>query len=276
MLTFFTIPKPFEGKIAIIQKNAILSWKKLTPKPEIILFGNELGVEDFAKKFSLFCFPKIKKNSRGTPVLSFVFEKAQRIAKNNFLVYLNCDLILLSDFMLGFKILSSLSTSLFFLTSQRIDLEINDEIQFEKGWEEKLKKKIKKEGKLHGFSGIDWFLFPKKLEIKMLPFAVGRPGWDNWLLFNLKQRKIPIIDATPFLTIIHQNHPSKYQAKDLEARENIMLAGGLTQMLTLREADWVLTSKGFKNPSFWRKILSKLAFFYPWRLILALKRKIIW
>lgn len=269
MLTFFTIPKSFEGKIKLLQKNAILSWKRLKPSPEIILFGDEKGVAEFAKENSLLHFPEIKKNRWGTPLLGFAFEKAQEIAQTDLLVYSNCDLIFESEFP---KLLNLIPFSKFLLTARRWDLKIEDEILIEENWERELKEKIKREGKLHGFSGMDWCLFPKKLSLKLPPFAVGRPGWDNWLLYQLKKKKIPIIDGTFTLLVIHQVHPSKYRARDEEAKENIRLAGGLSQMLTLREADWVLTSKGLKKPKIFRRIWANLALLSPVRLLLALKR----
>src|SRR5436309_411668 len=41
MLTLFAAPKPFRGHIGIIQRNAITSWTKLQPRPEIILYGTQ-------------------------------------------------------------------------------------------------------------------------------------------------------------------------------------------------------------------------------------------
>lgn len=270
MLTFFSIPKAFVGKIGIFQKNAILSWKRLESEIEIILFGNEKGVADFAKKYSLVHFPEIERNRWGTPLLSFALEKAQEKAKNEFLIYANSDLIFFGSTLL--RLFKEINFPEFLLTSRRWDLNLENEIFFEKNWEKDLEKKLKKEGKLHGFSGMDWFLFPKKLNLKMPPFAVGRPGWDNWLLFELKRKKIPIIEATPSITVIHQNHPSKYRARDREAKENIKLAKGLANMLTLREADWILTLNGLQKPPLFRQIWSKLALTYPIRLLLAFKR----
>ena len=59
MITVFSVPKPFEGHIGIIQCNAIKSWKKLDPKCEIILYGNEKGVKEIAEKFDLIHIPDI-------------------------------------------------------------------------------------------------------------------------------------------------------------------------------------------------------------------------
>jgi hypothetical protein len=43
LLTLLAMPKPFEGHIGIIQRNAITSWTNLNPRPEIFLFGEEKG-----------------------------------------------------------------------------------------------------------------------------------------------------------------------------------------------------------------------------------------
>lgn len=53
-ITVFTIPKPFEGHIGTIQRNAIQSWCNLKPRPDVILFGDEKGVGDAAEYFKTF------------------------------------------------------------------------------------------------------------------------------------------------------------------------------------------------------------------------------
>jgi hypothetical protein len=72
---------------------------------------------------------------------------------------------------------------------------------------------------------------------------------------------------TKVVNAIHQNHQS-YKKKEKEEKLN------LTKMCTLRDADLVLMSDGLKKPSCLHRIFSKLSLFYPWRLILGVKRKI--
>jgi hypothetical protein len=50
MLTFFTTAKPFGGHNGIIQKNALKSWALLHPEVELILFGDEEGAAEAAKR----------------------------------------------------------------------------------------------------------------------------------------------------------------------------------------------------------------------------------
>src|SRR5438132_908480 len=36
--------------------------------------------------------------------------------------------------------------------------------------------------------------------------AVGRPGWDNWLIMDIRRRGVDLIDASRIVRPIHQNH----------------------------------------------------------------------
>ena len=51
MLTLFATPKAFVGLSAILQRNAIGSWRNLGPSCEIILFGDEDGTGSVADEF---------------------------------------------------------------------------------------------------------------------------------------------------------------------------------------------------------------------------------
>lgn len=300
MLTIFTIPKPFKGHINIIQRNAIQSWLQLQPKCEIILFGNEEGTKETAKEFGVLHIPKIKKNEFGIPLVNDIFEKAQKRANYDILVYINTDMILMSDFMKTIEKIKQLRSA-FLIIGQRWDLEIKEAIQFTPleisrrnkdtnpeaqkfltgfslaDWEKKLYARFTKEGKLHGLSASDYFVFPKDINWNMPPFCVGRTSYDNWFIYRIRSLKIPVIDATEAITTIHQNHkPHKQEDNAFKAMmgRNIKLAGGFSDMCNLLDADWIFTLNKLKRPGFPRIIFSKLSLFYPWRKILAVRRKI--
>ena len=40
MITFFTIPKPFEGHIGTIQRNALASWTKVDSAGQVLVLGD--------------------------------------------------------------------------------------------------------------------------------------------------------------------------------------------------------------------------------------------
>jgi hypothetical protein len=278
MITIFTIPKPFIGNINIIQRNAIKSWMQMNPECEIFLIGNEDGVKEITREFGLNHIAEIQKNNYNTPLLSSAFQIVENISKNNLLMYINADIILFQNIA---KIINKINFSNYLITGRRWDLDVKEEIDFKN--ENMIKEFLKMtsiESKLHGYAGMDYFIF-KKGTIKMPSFAVGRPGWDSWLIYNMKKRNIPIIDATKVIYIIHQNHDYKHSIYGKQKRvvgpefyENIKIAGGLTNMLTLREADYILSEKGIEKPKFIKNLFSYLSKYYFWRLILALKRKV--
>ena len=98
MFTMFAIPKPFRGRINIIQRNAILSWKLLHPGIEVILFGEEEGTAEVCRELALRHEPYVECNEFGTPLVNYLFCRAQQIARHDWLCYSNCDIIYTSDF----------------------------------------------------------------------------------------------------------------------------------------------------------------------------------
>jgi len=278
MFTIFTIPKSFEDKdTSIIQKNAIRSWKRLHPKCEVILFGDEKGVKEAAEELGVSNIP-IDKNEFGTPLLSSAFNLAKKTARNNILIYVNSDIILLPEVV---SAIQKIDREKFLMSGRRLDTDVKEEIDFtDSGCEKRFLERIAKRGILHGFSGIDYFIFPRHLSFNLPSFAVGRPCWDNWLIHHARLSKIPVIDATEAVLAIHQNHESSHKRikkdpqKQKEADKNFKLAGGFINMCTLRDADFILTQETLRKTPYPRKIFSDLSLFYPWRALLSIKRKI--
>jgi len=270
-MTIFSIPKPFKGHVGIIQRNAIQSWLKLSPKPEVILLGDDEGVAEAAGEFGILYTPDVKKNEFGTPLLSSAFNIVKKTAKSDILVYVNSDIILMSDFIPAVK---KINLNMFLMNGRRWDIDITKPVDFnDADWEKELSKEIENRGVLHGYSGIDYFVFPRNFPCDLPDFAVGRPSWDNWFVYRAKSLKIPVIDATATITAVHQNHESIYKNKIKENKRNFDLTGGFSKICTLREADLISTKDGLKKPPFPRIIFSKLALFHPWQLLLGVKRK---
>ena len=111
MLTLFAIPKHFRGHFAVIQRNAILSWTRLTPRPEILLFGNEEGTAEIAAELGLRHFPEVTRNEFGTPLLDDLFRQAEQHASTPLLGYVNSDIILTNDFCASARAAFARSTS---------------------------------------------------------------------------------------------------------------------------------------------------------------------
>jgi len=275
MLTLFTIPRPFRDPFNIPQRNVLKSWTLLRPKCEIILFGDEEGVAEAAAEFGVRHIPEIELNEFGTPIVGTAFNMTRKLASNLLIGQLTSDIILLSNFT---ESVLKIKKDRFLMVGRRWDLNVNKEIDFnDNNWEKKLQEKLKKEGKMHGLSGIDYFVFPKDIFGEIPPFIVGSPGWDNWMIYKARALKIPVIDTTSETTVVHQTHGRLRKAADfykVERQRNFELIGGFNSMCSLWDADWILTSDGLKKPPFARRIFSKLTLFKPWRYLVTLKREI--
>lgn len=243
MITLFTVPKPFKGQYSVLQENAIRSWVLLRPKCEIILFGDEAGIEEIAKRYNLIHVPALKRNQFGTPVIDGVFREAQRIARNSLVCCLQADNILMSDFI---RTVKKNKKKKFLIFGKRWELDIYKPIDFEDTqWEVRLRSLAKEERNINQYA-MDYFVFPRGLCKEIPPFAIGRAGWDNWFIYKFRSQGIPVIDATEAIVLVHQNHDYLHHQdgrtgvyKGEEAKINIGLAGGAEHMFSPYDATWI-------------------------------------
>lgn len=112
----------------------------------------------------------------------------------------------------------------------------------------------------------------------MKPFVVGRPGWDAWLLWKMRDMGVPVIDATHDIAAVHQNHDYSHlrsgagQYNGEERLMNVALAGGHRNMLSLREADWLLRDGSLIRPSGLRRVMARVATWRSYRYVFGAKR----
>jgi len=255
MLTIFTIPKPFMGHVGIIQRNAIQSWLQVHPECEIIFFGDDDKVDKVAAEFGIRHIPHVERNEYGTPLINSAFDIAQQISTHQLMCYVNTDIILLSDFLVAIQQVHE-RKGRFLLIGQRWDVDLRRVWDLTKpDWETKLRAYVTKVGTLHPPTGIDYFVFPRGQYCGIPPFAVGRPTWDNWLIYRTRFLHIPVIDATDVITVVHQNHGYEHVPQSVdgtyngpEGNRNLELAGGSSHVFVLQDANRILTPQGLKGP----------------------------
>ena len=231
LITLFSAPKPFtDPHIALIQRNALHSWT-LLPDVEIILLGDEEGLSQAAKEFGVKHIPNVKCNDNGTPLISSMFELARQNGHSDLFCIVNADMILMPDLVEAAKQVVKLKDK-FVLLSWRWDLDVTQPIEFTEGWQSWLEATVRTQGQLHRPAGSDFFLFPKSCYQDIPNFAIGRAGWDNWMIYKARQEKWPVIDCTPSVMIVHQSHDyshlpdAKPHYEHPDTNENIRLAGG--------------------------------------------------
>ncbi|MEW6323942.1 MAG: hypothetical protein AB1515_00990 [Nitrospirota bacterium] len=253
MLTIFSIPKPFAGHDGIIQSNALQSWARLGRGCEIVLCGDDPGVGEAAREFGVRHAPAIDRNEYGTPLLSSAFEQVRRTAAHEMLCYVNADIMLLSDLLDAVR---RLPFHDFLMAGRRWDFDLQRPWDFERAdWETHLRQAIAERGVRHSPLGMDYFVFPRRHPVGQLkPFAVGRPGWDNWLIYRARAMRLPVVDASDAVTAVHQNHGYQHVSggrnqcsEGPEGDRNLALAGGWNHIFTLWDATHVLTADGIRR-----------------------------
>lgn len=245
-LTVFTAPKPFtDPHINIIQRNAIRSWLGMGEEVEVLLVGDEEGIAEEAAALGVAQVPDVGKNRSGTPLVSSIFKLAQEKGTADLFLFANTDMIFLRE-TIEIALQMRQRADHFVLLGQRYDLDVENEVDFSTGWDERLVEEVIRRGRLHPLGGSDYFLFPSGLLIRIPDFAIGRAGWDNWMIYEAMKNNWLVVDATPSLIAIHQNHSYEHLAgsqghqRHPETQENLELAGGMRKMFSLLDVKYQL------------------------------------
>lgn len=252
MITIFSSPKPFQGHIGMIQRNALASWRALGHDVEILLIGEEAGAAEAAAEFGARHLPQIERNELGTPLLSSIFALAHAAASHPCLCYVNADIMLLGDFLPAVRHTRE-RFARFLVVGQRWDLDIREPLRFEAGWEMELRRRLELEGELLPPTGSDYFVFPQTMFRRLPSFALGRAGWDNWMIFAGRREHVPVIDGTEAVTDVHQIHDYAHlpggqpHFRLPESRRNVEIVGGRAAVFTMLDTTWRLTSAGLER-----------------------------
>jgi hypothetical protein len=258
-ITIFAMPKPFQGLIGIIQRNAITSWTKLQPQPEIILFGHEQGVAKCAQELGLIHIPVVARNQQGTPLLADIFKQAEVCASHDVLAYVNADIILPQEFIGGVVRVHQRFHS-FLAVGRRTNLDVREPLDFSPGWQDNLKQRRLHEGQLESHTGIDFFVFPRGTFKDVPPLVIGRIWFDQWCIKYARKKRLSVIDLTNFAPIVHQVHDYNHVPGGKlggvyggpEADENLVYYDEEPHTYTILSATHVMTADGRVRRAFFR------------------------
>jgi hypothetical protein len=268
-LAIFSAPKPFTNPhIALIQRNAISSWKHMGTDVEVLLVGDELGLAEAAADLGVRHLAGVGRNENGTPLVSSIFEMARNASSAEIMMFTNADMLYLPEMMDTVSKVRE-QTNEFVLLGQRHDLNVTAPLNFSGDWPAELRARVSSLGRLHPQGGSDYFVFPRHLFAEIPPFAIGRAGWDNWMIHYATTQAWPAIDATNDLLAIHQNHDYAHlpgergHQRNEESTENTEIAGGMRRMYTLLDVEHRLVNGRIErigaSPARWlRKIERQL------------------
>lgn len=271
MLTIFTTGKPFRGHSGMIQRTALKSWL-LHPDVEVILFGDDEGAREISEEFSLRHEPHVERNEFGSKRLDYMVERAQEIARYDLLCYINCDIILLSDFCLALERVSAAHAH-FLMVGRRWDIDIQEPIDFSaQDATQRLRQLALSQGVQRGPDTIDYFAFRRRLYRDLPALVIGRIWWDHFLVWKALQLHADVVDVSSCAVAIHQNHDYGYHGagaagvwNDEQARQNFKLAGGSRHLYTIADATHILEPTSERQnwmrlfAPYWRLLRPKVA-----------------
>ena len=272
MITLFTTPKDFSGIFDIIQTNALNSWRIISPEIQILVIGNSKGSKEVAASITAEFIPEVGCSSDGVPLINKLFSIAQSQAKYPIIAYVNADILLPPNLLEVISLLQKIRSN-FLAVGSRWDLDVNKAINFARNddtasfWEH-----AKNNAQKHRPAGIDYFIYNKTLWNNIPPLAIGRFGWDNWLLWKARRLGVPLINVTECIFAVHQNHGYNFHnytnKASLKKSKDVLRNKAIIKdnKLTLRDTNWkIKNGKILKNSSneFRMRNLKTLQKIYP-------------
>ncbi|MBX7136841.1 MAG: hypothetical protein K1X83_02570 [Oligoflexia bacterium] len=201
-LTIFSCPRNFVGLNGVIQRAALASWVNLSPRPQIHLFGNELGVDEVAEEYGAKYTPHILRNDFDTPYLDYIVGEAEAAAAGPIVVYCASDAILKPG------LLTALATAQarfpqFVMYSCRKEIPAGI---------------LDADPTPPDIHRLDFFAFTKGIWAAMPGFVVGHRAAPRWLLHDAARHSVPVIDIRSPDICLHQQHDYKHTLWGSEER----------------------------------------------------------
>ena len=127
-------------------------------------------------------------------------------------------------------------------------------------------------------AAIDYFVFRKNSLKKIPDFVVGRPGYDNWLIWYARRNFIPVVDISEEVIVIHQSHhynfhnlknnPKIFDRNKIpleeDGKKNMKLHGD--KVLNLLDADFSIVNDRIEKKTskeYVYRNLGKLSIIFP-------------
>jgi hypothetical protein len=121
---------------------------------------------------------------------------------------------------------------------------------------------------------VDYYVFSRGLGRDLLPLAIGRVGWDNWLIWHARSQGAAVVDATQVITAVHQDHdyshhPGGAEAvwRGEEAKRNRALIGDWYRLLDCSDATHILTAYRLERSHRHGWMVVKRAWSHPWGVL---------
>lgn len=254
MITFFTAPKAMTGEAARLQRNAIGSWRFVGADAQVVLVGDDPGVAEAAAELGVQHVGGVAPNEYGTPRLDAVFEAARRVARHRLLCFANADIVFRQDLAVAASLLGHRFRS-FLAVGESWDAPLDGLLDFDASWDLEVGRALSG-ARRRGAGALDFFLFTDDLFKELPPFAIGRVGFDNWLVWRAEADGAAAVDVTGAVRPLHQRHGYAHlrggrdatRHESPEGLRNLELAhAGGGEIFTRYDATHLLTPRGVRR-----------------------------
>jgi hypothetical protein len=193
----------------------------LNPRPDIILFGADEGVDRVAKQYDVRHSPKIDKNELGDLSMRSIFREIDKHSSTDWICYIDTDAILLDDFVPNFNYLVSQFPE-FVSCAGRWDANIPEIIDFTKeDWQQKVLDAVYKLGR----RGSDYCIYPRSFYRDMPDYSIGKGHWDGWRMGLPLTRGVPLVNIERSCKVVHQKHGHRFSGHPGSARNKRLSKG---------------------------------------------------
>src|SRR5439155_17563441 len=142
-----------------------------------------------------------------------------------------------------------------YVVGRRTDVDQIVPLDFSETWAHDLTARATHEGECKPANWIDYFMFTRGLFTELPPFAIGRPGYDPWLIWRAGDLGADVIDATDYVLAIHQRHDYSHVGtratvfNGVEARENAAIVDDWRHYHSINHARLKLDAAGRLVPA---------------------------
>ena len=223
LLTLFTTWNKNSEK-DLVHNNTVKNWLSFRPFVIPVVFTNDRSIATECKRYGWDVLPVRVTAVEDVPVLKFMYLDAMKVYNTTYYAYSNSDILYsnnLVDTLIGcaynlsyFLNMTYLNGSFLYgksgyaqqptlIIGQRTNVQ--NVTKTEGSTWAAITSVARNRGGLFFVYAIDYFITPKSYPWEDSPeVIVGKPSYDNWLIYNARKQKHKVIDATTTLLALHQ------------------------------------------------------------------------
>jgi hypothetical protein len=209
-MILITSPKPRNDQTEAVQIAAFRSWRRAFPNAAILLYGDVASWKEEMDSLVMQAAGPLIKGMAGGEVIRDMFQDASKRGVGQLLLYLNSD-ILLDDSAAYVVAKIQNRPGPWLGSARRWCLPRWSEVTptSESEWRGFFSR-AERSGRWGEACALDMFLFCGLSFERMPPFFIGHRGWDNWMVYHARAQRIPVIDMSDEMRVIHCDHDYSY------------------------------------------------------------------